>query len=149
MQPRILVPYDFSYAAECALRWAAELKRSVGGGSIKLLYVLSSRQTGGAIGALPWSVPCEETLEEAEAALSRIAAQLAPEASVAAVLGIEVGSRVMEEADAHGAELIVMGTHGRGGVKRMMLGSVADYVIRHARCPVVSVKPPASASETK
>ena len=48
--------------------------------------------------------------------------------------------QVLSAADAHNAELIVMGTHGRGGVKRLVLGSVADYVVRHASCPVVTVR---------
>lgn len=40
-----------------------------------------------------------------------------------------------------GCDLIVMGTHGRGGLERLLLGSVADHLVRHAPCPVVTVRP--------
>jgi nucleotide-binding universal stress UspA family protein len=140
MKPQILVPYDFSPAAEQALRWAQDLKQSVGGGSIRMLFVLSSLPAVGAVAAIPFSVPCEEDLESAEAALRDVAARIAPDATVAAVLGNDVASHVVDDANANGIDLIVMGTHGRGGVKRMLLGSVADYAVRNARCPVVTVR---------
>ena len=38
-------------------------------------------------------------------------------------------------------DLIVMGTHGRSGMKRFLMGSIAEYVMRHAHCPVLTVKP--------
>lgn len=140
MKPRILVPYDFSPAAEQALRWASDLKQSVGGGSIRMLYVLSSLPAVGAVAAIPLSIPCEEDLESAEGVLRKVAARLAPDATVAAVLGSDVASQVIDDANANAVDLIVMGTHGRGGVKRMILGSVADYAVRNARCPVVTVR---------
>lgn len=142
MQPRILVPYDLSPTAEHALRWAADLKRSVGGGSIRLLYVLSALPAAGLAAVMPISVSCEEDLEEIEAALRDISARFAPDATIEAVLGSNVASQVISAANAHDADLIVMGTHGRGGVKRLVLGSVADYVVRHANCPVVTVRGP-------
>ena len=69
-----------------------------------------------------------------------VAARIAPGATLAAVLGNDVASHVVGDANANGIDLIVMGTHGRGGVKRMILGSVADYAVRNARCPVVTVR---------
>jgi nucleotide-binding universal stress UspA family protein len=50
-----------------------------------------------------------------------------------------VGDIIVDAARAGGADLIVMGTHGRTGVRRLVLGSVAEHVLRHADCPVVSV----------
>jgi universal stress protein A len=50
-----------------------------------------------------------------------------------------VGDIIVDAARAGGADLIVMGTHGRTGVRRLVLGSVAEHVLRHAECPVVSV----------
>jgi nucleotide-binding universal stress UspA family protein len=44
---------------------------------------------------------------------------------------------IIEYADNHGIDLIVMGTHGRGGVEKMWLGSVTEKVLRKARCPVL------------
>lgn len=140
---KILVPYDFSISAERALGWAHELVQELGGGSIRLLYVLSSLPAVGAIVALPISVPCEEDLETAEEQLRNDAARLAPEATFEAVLDFDIGSRVIDYANTYGADLIAMGTHGRSGIRRLVLGSVADYIVRHARCPVVVLREPA------
>ena len=46
-----------------------------------------------------------------------------------------------------GSDLIVMGTHGRTGIRRAVIGSVAEYVVRHAPCTVVCVKPTEEAGE--
>jgi nucleotide-binding universal stress UspA family protein len=47
---------------------------------------------------------------------------------------------IVEYADGNGIDLIVMGTHGRGGVAHLLLGSVAERVVRTARCPVLTVR---------
>jgi nucleotide-binding universal stress UspA family protein len=51
------------------------------------------------------------------------------------------GEMILEAARAEGADLIVVGTHGRGPVGRLFLGSVSDHVVRHALCPVTVVRP--------
>ena len=51
---------------------------------------------------------------------------------------------ILEAAKEFGADLIVMGTHGRTGVRRLVLGSVTEEVLRQARCPVLTVKAPVS-----
>jgi len=53
----------------------------------------------------------------------------------------EPGEAIVEAAEAESADLIVVGTHGRGAVGRLFLGSVSDHVVRHARCPVMVVRP--------
>lgn len=50
------------------------------------------------------------------------------------------GEAIVEAARAEGADLIVLGTHGRSGVGRSVFGSVSDHVVRHAPCPVVVVR---------
>jgi len=50
------------------------------------------------------------------------------------------GPRIVELAEAEKTDWIVMATHGRSGVSRLLIGSVAEYVLRHAPCPVVTVK---------
>ncbi len=144
MQPRILVPYDFSSTAERALRWAYDLNRSVGGGSIHLLYVSTPVPVAGAVATIPISVPCEEDLAKIEEGLRDAAKLLAPGATAQAVIGIETGAQIIGTAQQYQADLIAMGTHGRSGVKRFVLGSVADYVVRHANCPVVTLREPAA-----
>lgn len=50
--------------------------------------------------------------------------------------------RIVEQAENAGADLIVMATHGRSGAGRLFLGSVAEQVVRHAACPVLTVRQP-------
>jgi nucleotide-binding universal stress UspA family protein len=52
------------------------------------------------------------------------------------------GESIIAAADAEGAEMIVVGSHGRAGVNRLLMGSVSEYVVRHALCPVLVVRPP-------
>lgn len=51
------------------------------------------------------------------------------------------GKTIAEFAEKHGFHLIIMGTHGHTGWNRLMLGSIAEYVVRHAKVPVLTVKP--------
>jgi len=53
----------------------------------------------------------------------------------------DAGESIVEAAEAEAADLIVVGTHARGAVGRLFLGSVSDHVVRHARCPVMVVRP--------
>lgn len=53
----------------------------------------------------------------------------------------EPGPAIVEAAGAEGADLIVVGTHGRSRVGRLVLGSVSDHVVRNAPCPVLIVRP--------
>jgi nucleotide-binding universal stress UspA family protein len=50
------------------------------------------------------------------------------------------GESIVEAARAEHADLIVVGSHGRGGVGRFLIGSVSDHVVRHAPCPVMVVR---------
>jgi nucleotide-binding universal stress UspA family protein len=60
-------------------------------------------------------------------------------------LGIaeDIASCIARYVDAHGVDLVVMGTHGRRGMRRMVLGSVAERFVRHSPCPVLLVREPA------
>lgn len=57
----------------------------------------------------------------------------------------EPGESIVAAAEAEGAEMIVVGSHGRAAVGRLLMGSVSEYVVRHATCPVLVVRPPATA----
>ena len=48
---------------------------------------------------------------------------------------------IVEEAESRGADLIVLGTHGHTGIKHLLLGSIAERVVQHSPCPVLTVKP--------
>ena len=53
----------------------------------------------------------------------------------------DAGESIVDVAEAESVDLIVVGTHDRGAVGRLFLGSVSDHVVRHARCPVMVVRP--------
>ena len=84
----------------------------------------------------------EAEREEATAYLEAIAARLRQgglNVRCETMLG-SAGSALIEQAAAAGADLIAMTTHGRGGLGRLVFGSVADEVLRHSACPILLVR---------
>lgn len=154
----IAVPLDGSPLAEGALPRAADLARAWGAG-IHLLQVpqVPLQPTGHAApgAGLDW-VPelLAETTREAQAYLDTQAEQLrASGLSVSAqqeALGIEgVAGAILEAARRRQAELLLLTSHGRGGLRRLVLGSVTDALLRKAELPVWVVRPAAGAAETQ
>ena len=141
MKPKILVPFDFSETAERAVAWAADLQRTTGAPRLHLVHAIPQRPAG------TMDVPLAELLPNAEelAALERSMIDKARGHQAAATAAVciraaTVGDVILDAADSAGADLIVMGSHGRTGVRRLLLGSVAEHVLRHAKCPVVTVR---------
>ncbi len=136
----ILVPTDGSREVERALEYAVEFARTHDA-TIRALYVVNAAGYGG--------LPMETALggisdalhEEGRAAVGRIE-ELAPAAVTVETTVLEgAPSRVIiEEADSAECDLIVMGTHGRGGIDRLLLGSVTERVVRRASVPVLTVQ---------
>jgi len=60
--------------------------------------------------------------------------------------GADAADTICQLAETEKADLIVMGTHGRRGIMRLLMGSVAELVVRHANCPVIVVKQPTPAT---
>ena len=81
-------------------------------------------------------------LAEAEILLRSVAEELGLADAQTAVLRGDAARALCDLAEARGARAIVLGTRGRGGVKRALLGSVSDHVVRNAPCPVVISRPP-------
>ena len=146
---RILVPTDFSPASEAALAAAMELADRFGA-SIHLLHVLEDPYSTSAYatevyGFLPPGL--RETWQEN--AEKRLDALLPRErgtrsgGSCAVVFGSPARA-IVDHAHGAGIDLIVMGTHGRSGVAHLLLGSVAERVVRTAACPVMTVRGGAS-----
>jgi len=83
---------------------------------------------------------------EARRQLDRLAAPLADERFTVECIAREgfPAAVIIDEAKAAGADLIALGTHGRSGVHRLLLGSVAERVLHHAPCPVLTVHKPAA-----
>jgi nucleotide-binding universal stress UspA family protein len=133
----ILVPTDFSETSERAVSYAVELA-STFGAKITLLHVWSVPNTGYAE-ALSWPIDAMEraakkTLDEARASLVK------RHAATDAVLreGIE-WREITDLVKERGVDLVVMGTHGRRGLPRLVLGSVAEKVVRLSPVPVLTI----------
>jgi nucleotide-binding universal stress UspA family protein len=143
---RILVPTDFSETSKSAVKEGVDLARRFKAGLI-LLYVGDRVVTEVAT---EFPLGLEESLLDAERErLLKILtpaeeAELHPEFVICAGRPAQEIVRCAKERE---ADLIVMGTHGRGGVNRMLLGSVAERVIRTASCPVLIIRGAASAGE--
>ena len=138
MKPRILVPYDFGPSSGKALAWALDLQRTVGGPPVHVLH---------AVNPLPPLVSpevvmtlSEQDFGEIERALKRAVEAIDTVATTELMRSSSPGHAIVEVAARMKADLIAMGTHGRTGLSRLVLGSVADYVARHAPCPVVMVR---------
>jgi nucleotide-binding universal stress UspA family protein len=138
----VLHPTDFSERSGFALRLACALTRDYGA-RLVVLHVSTPPTIAYAEGAVPPDP--EISIEEAREQLNRLDV---PDAGVRAERRFEVGDPVPEilrVADDIGADLIVMGTHGRTGLARLLMGSVAEQVVRKAVCPVLTVTHPFAA----
>lgn len=150
----LLVPHDFSPAAERALGLAADLA-ALTGGELALLHVSPIPH-----GLRPDSkiVPDGEhnavriddyLLAAARKKLSDLLAGRGLSATILACVAEDDPAEViLRKAAEIGADVLVMGTHGRTGVRRLLIGSVAERVLRHASVPVVVVRDPTGASDT-
>ena len=135
---RILVPTDFSEMSDAALDYARVLARRFGA-SLHLLHVLDDPfvTEGLAAEAYITEAPSIRTsmLDEAR---SRLAHRAAGCTTTEAIFG-RGAVTIVEYAQQCGSDLIVMGTHGRTGLAHLLLGSVAERVVRLAPCPVLTV----------
>jgi glycine betaine transporter len=147
----ILVPVDFSPHAERAFGYAATLAHRFGA-KLALLHVVDdSFVTGGWSSEIYVSnVPelMENLIADAErrlATLKASAAALGLTAETGVIRG-RPAPAIVEHAKNGGFDLIVMGTHGRTGVSHVVMGSVAERVLRKAPCPVLTVRGAVEAS---
>ena len=145
MFTKILVPTDFSLGADAALTYARALAEKFGA-SLQLVHILEDPVTA-MLMSVDSYVPNLEEMREAmlrEAAThmdSRLtdADRSTLHATGEAFFGFGARSIVTYAAD-RGIDLIVMGTHGRGALKHLLMGSVAERVVRWAPCPVLTVR---------
>jgi nucleotide-binding universal stress UspA family protein len=141
---RILVPTDFSAPSHAALTLAKRMA-ATSGASLHLLHVLEDSMTTAAA-TLGVYAPMAELREKwLEGARSLLSTQLTPEEqasfrSTGVVIFGTPARTIVEHAKTNGIDLIVMGTHGRGAVEHMLMGSVAERVVRAATCPVLTVR---------
>jgi len=152
MYSRILVPLDCSKLAEKALPHAEGLAKS-SGATIHLINVLSrytsASMLSGSFDSDPATVvgvDLARQLEEVQISESkqylRHAADQLEHDGIKVQIEFHEGSPhdyIIDYAKQHGIDLIVMSTHGHGGLKRMLLGSITDKVIRAGEMPVLVV----------
>jgi nucleotide-binding universal stress UspA family protein len=152
MYARILVPIDGSATAQRGLDEAIALARQLGS-KLHLLNVVDARLLMGemAIYAPPAQL-LDDWRAEGEKLLASAVAQARDQGVEAdSALQCDPGQRVcdmiLREAASAGAELVVMGTHGRRGLRRLTLGSDAELVLRESPVPVLLVRAPGAVAE--
>jgi universal stress protein A len=136
----ILVPLDFSGKSRQALRYAAPVAQKFGG-RIILLHVIASGAVGPS-GSAPLVSDLKLEKDQAMKRLEATAASHVPE-EVRGTNLVRVGSphaSILAIAEKLDVDMIVLTTRGRTGLKRFLLGSTAEQVVRHAKCPVLSVR---------
>ena len=138
--PVILFPTDFSVANLSALDTAVSLARDRGGMLIVAYCQEEPLAYGG--GEFAYGVPVPDDAE-LEAMLDELVAKVVGVACQKRLLRGVPWRSIVGLAEKEGAEMIVMGTHGRTGLTRLLMGSVAEAVVRHAPCPVLTIRQPA------
>ena len=135
----ILVPTDFSECSEAAFRLASSLARDYSAHLIVLHVYPPPLDHSEEIARRPPD-SYEDSLWKSLKAIR--AEDLKYDIDYQLVEG-DAATEIARVAAEKSCDLIVMGTHGRTGIERVLLGSVAEKVIRHAACPVLTTKPPA------
>jgi nucleotide-binding universal stress UspA family protein len=145
MYSRILVPIDGSATSQRGLEEAMALAKQLGS-TLHLLNVVDARLLIAEVSAY---APPDQLLDDWRAAGGRLVADAAALVQAKGITadsvvrcdpGLRVCDMILQEAKTAGAELIVMGTHGRRGLKRLALGSDAELVLRESPVPVLLVR---------
>jgi nucleotide-binding universal stress UspA family protein len=147
---KILAPVDFSPASPLSLSYAAELARGFGG----TVHVIHAWEAPVYLrpDLTVWSGEVSATLGDqirhaAEQAMREFLTKMALDANPAFTSEIIQGTpykTILTAAEQGKFDILVMGTHGRTGLSHALLGSVAEKVVRHAPCPVLTVRAPAA-----
>jgi nucleotide-binding universal stress UspA family protein len=143
---KIILATDFSEASREAVCYARWITRSLAA-ELKILHVF---EPGG------WTVPShyyytpgfeewvqasiEKTRQKGKEALEVLAESFGINTETIFIEG-DTGKEIVRAATRHNTDLLILGTHGYTGWNHLTLGSIAEYVIRHATCPVLTIKP--------
>ncbi len=137
----ILLPIDGSECSEAAIQQLIQMR--VPDAQVRLMHALEPFPViEGWVYTPEWNGMLEEQRKDAEEFLAR-AAQTLRDAKFAVTTSLEIGnpkSLILDEAAKWPADLVVIGSHGRKGLDRFLLGSVAEGVARHAPCSVWIVR---------
>jgi nucleotide-binding universal stress UspA family protein len=139
---RILVPTDFSESARHALLYGTSFAREYEG-ELVLLHVVENLTVGYASDLFP--VPMAEVFDEisgyAKAELAKLGAEVKEKGIAVRELVVQgkPSAEIVRVAREETADMIVLGTHGKGMLDKALFGSTAERVIRRAPCPVLTV----------
>jgi nucleotide-binding universal stress UspA family protein len=138
---KVLIAVDSDPVSVCAAETGVDLAQALGADVAFIHVVDSSLAYPGDTGVPPHEMIASAKLDS-KRLVTTIRQHLSPQSS--AVEFIEVGrpwEEIVKAAKEWSADLIVIGTHGRSGMQRAVIGSVAEAVMRHAPCPLVAVRP--------
>lgn len=137
----ILIPTDFSDGSQAAVEYA-RLMATAFGARIIVVHVIES-VTYLMTESLQWVDVYRRVKTAVEPVLAELVTSLQQQ-GIAASSSLVQGAadeEIVAQARAQHADLIIMGTHGRRGMSRVLTGSVAERVVRTAPCPVLTVRP--------
>jgi len=142
----ILLPTDFSDCGNYALSYAASLARTFGA-SIICVHVIEPMVPTVGYSGMTEPLPIADITDQLEYSAERELPKLAQRKEVAGlqieelIVHGEAASEIVRVAKERNVDLIVVSSHGRTGLGRILFGSTAEAVVRHASCPVLVVKP--------
>jgi nucleotide-binding universal stress UspA family protein len=143
----ILVATDFSEASDAALRYGRELAGRFGA-TLHVLHVAENAYVT-TFGAETYAAIVPEMQQEIETAAKKRLADAVidsdasgPRTKTVVLTSSSAAYAIIDYAREHGIDLIVTGTHGRGALAHLVMGSVAEKVVRLASCPVLTVRHP-------
>jgi nucleotide-binding universal stress UspA family protein len=139
MYERILVPTDGSSEVDTVLDHAAALA-AVHDAELHALYVINTAGYAGLPGDGTVGGLSAMLREQGETALDRAEERAGEQLTERVLVEGTPSAKIVDYAEAADCDLIVMGTHGRGGIDRLLLGSVAERVVRTASVPVLTVR---------
>jgi universal stress protein A len=142
---RILFPTDFSHTGDSALAMATALARDTGA-TLIIAHVEEPPVAYGG-GEMYYGMP-EPALDEIKQMLSEVKPTDPQVPFEHRLVTGDPAAAIVRLAAEENADMIVMGTHGRTGLKRLLMGSVAEAVVRRATCPVLTYKSHAETAQS-
>ncbi len=136
---KIIFPTDFSNASDAGLKYATSLAKDHGA-TLVVVHVEEPPAVYGT-GELYYGIPNPDTTVLTEMLKAIIPTDASVRCEHRLVSG-DPATEIVRLADEENAELIVLSTHGRTGLRRLLMGSVAEAVVRRAKCPVFTFKEP-------
>lgn len=144
---RVLLATDFSKSCDTAVQWAERLRLALDAEQLDVVHVYdpAAFELPAPYGAVPgvdaWvNQHLSGMAEQGRSALDDLVPTLAGQCHGVFLEG-RPGPAIVDYAEQHDVDLIIVGTHGHKGFSRLVMGSVSAYVVRHAPCPVLTVKP--------